>query len=165
MNRYYIYILLLAIPIAISAMDTGNPNVPPSSNGSTIITTPEESQKIKAEEDPCGICLFEKDHEGKTEKVVTSCNHRFHASCIDQWLAEHSSCPICRKTLGTNKTIYQPNEDEEREAALASQMVNPHQHQPYVAGSDYNPDDFETEERVSFIDWIRSGLFLLAPWR
>ena len=136
MNRCYIYILLLASPIAISAMDTDNPNVQPSFSGSTIIPTPTESQEAVAE-DTCTICLCEEDHEGQTDKTVTSCKHSFHTRCIDKWLAENSSCPVCRTTIGANHTIYHPNEEEGAQAALA--LANQHQHHDVVAGI-YNED-------------------------
>lgn len=42
----------------------------------------------------CSICLESIDQESMV--IQLSCNHTFHASCITQWLADHSTCPLCR---------------------------------------------------------------------
>ncbi|CAL0317833.1 unnamed protein product [Lupinus luteus] len=43
----------------------------------------------------CAICLkrFE-DHE--LLRLLPKCNHAFHVECVDMWLKEHSTCPLCR---------------------------------------------------------------------
>ena len=38
----------------------------------------------------CAICL----NQGKIGKVLV-CSHFFHKECIDKWLAEKKSCPLC----------------------------------------------------------------------
>ncbi|CAI7841003.1 unnamed protein product, partial [Closterium sp. NIES-53] len=47
----------------------------------------------------CTVCLsdfFERD-------LVRTlpCAHRFHVSCIDHWLADRTTCPVCRVDLST----------------------------------------------------------------
>lgn len=46
----------------------------------------------------CPICLEE---YGAKEKVrqINLCQHCFHADCIEQWLQNNSTCPICRVSL------------------------------------------------------------------
>ena len=44
----------------------------------------------------CGICLDEMDDATCTY----ACGHRFHSTCIQIWLAENSTCPTCRITIG-----------------------------------------------------------------
>lgn len=46
----------------------------------------------------CAICLGE-FMEGEKVRILPSCNHGFHVSCIDTWLNSHSSCPNCRHSL------------------------------------------------------------------
>ena len=48
--------------------------------------------------DECVICyeIMEPLHHIVTP---TNCNHRFHAICINIWLARHRSCPLCRKSI------------------------------------------------------------------
>ena len=53
------------------------------------------------EDEPvCSICLseFEKDD---VLKRIPACNHEFHKSCIEQWLCQHTSCPMCRVEIGS----------------------------------------------------------------
>lgn len=46
----------------------------------------------------CCICLgvFE---DGDKVKVLPPCKHCYHPMCVDKWLANHSSCPLCRASL------------------------------------------------------------------
>ena len=30
---------------------------------------------------------------------LPACKHEFHESCIDEWLASHTTCPMCRCSL------------------------------------------------------------------
>ena len=44
----------------------------------------------------CAVCLAlleEKD----TARMLPNCKHVFHVTCVDTWLATHSTCPICRR--------------------------------------------------------------------
>jgi len=45
----------------------------------------------------CLICW-----EDITDLHVTTCNHQFCKSCIDQWLQSHDDCPYCRTKLQSN---------------------------------------------------------------
>ncbi|CAI9180324.1 unnamed protein product [Rangifer tarandus platyrhynchus] len=49
-----------------------------------------ENEEFKA----CSICITEYT-EGNTLRILP-CSHEFHDHCIDHWLAEHITCPICR---------------------------------------------------------------------
>ena len=44
----------------------------------------------------CAICLSD---ENLLEGFLTSCNHQFHAECLQQWIAKQNSCPICRSSI------------------------------------------------------------------
>lgn len=52
--------------------------------------------KVMATE--CTICLGE-FVDGEKVRVLPKCNHGYHVRCIDTWLATHSSCPTCRRSL------------------------------------------------------------------
>jgi hypothetical protein len=44
----------------------------------------------------CTICLLTYTDE---TKKATECNHIFHQECLDRWLQENNSCPLCRHVL------------------------------------------------------------------
>ncbi|XP_010935381.1 E3 ubiquitin-protein ligase ATL9-like [Elaeis guineensis] len=46
----------------------------------------------------CVVCLAEFGG-GDDVRVLTVCCHAFHPACIDPWLAEHATCPVCRSDL------------------------------------------------------------------
>ena len=43
----------------------------------------------------CSVCL----EQITTSKVKTKCGHFFHKSCIEKWLEQQNTCPICRIQL------------------------------------------------------------------
>lgn len=46
----------------------------------------------------CTICLAEY-REKDVLRVLPYCGHGFHDTCIDIWLRQHSTCPVCRISL------------------------------------------------------------------
>ncbi|XP_055924602.1 E3 ubiquitin-protein ligase RNF126-B-like [Argiope bruennichi] len=42
----------------------------------------------------CPICT-----EPLHRKITTSCGHNFHGECLEMWMKENMSCPMCRKNL------------------------------------------------------------------
>lgn len=56
-----------------------------------------EWAKNKDEKENCVICVYEFK---KKEKVRTLyCWHRFHVKCIDKWLKDHMTCPLCKEDM------------------------------------------------------------------
>lgn len=51
-----------------------------------------------AEDAQCTVCLAEY-HAEDTLRILPFCGHAFHATCIDIWLQQHSTCPVCRVSL------------------------------------------------------------------
>ncbi|PQP91570.1 NEP1-interacting protein-like 1 isoform X2 [Prunus yedoensis var. nudiflora] len=51
----------------------------------------------------CSICLQELK-EGECARELPTCRHFFHMACIDQWLKQQSSCPMCRTRVDTKNT-------------------------------------------------------------
>uniref|UniRef100_T1IKM8 RING-type domain-containing protein n=1 Tax=Strigamia maritima TaxID=126957 RepID=T1IKM8_STRMM len=47
--------------------------------------------------DVCAICL-EQPNRSQEVKVLP-CTHTFHVICIDTWLSNNSTCPVCRMDL------------------------------------------------------------------
>lgn len=46
----------------------------------------------------CAVCLNEFEDE-ETIRLIPKCDHVFHAECIDAWLENHVTCPVCRSDL------------------------------------------------------------------
>ncbi|CAI5487045.1 unnamed protein product [Closterium sp. Naga37s-1] len=47
----------------------------------------------------CTVCLS--DFIERDLVRTLPCAHRFHVSCIDHWLADRTTCPVCRVDLST----------------------------------------------------------------
>ncbi|PKU68810.1 RING-H2 finger protein ATL3 [Dendrobium catenatum] len=47
----------------------------------------------------CAVCLSELA-AGEEVRLLPKCRHGFHLECIDMWFQSHSTCPICRCTVG-----------------------------------------------------------------
>lgn len=52
-------------------------------------------QEMTPSSNYCVICL-ENFVDGESCRLFPVCNHIFHSVCIDQWLKEHLTCPVCR---------------------------------------------------------------------
>ncbi|KAK4717669.1 hypothetical protein R3W88_016007 [Solanum pinnatisectum] len=50
----------------------------------------------------CIICLSLLEDEDVCRKLP-KCSHAFHVECVDMWLHSHSTCPICRSPIVTDK--------------------------------------------------------------
>ncbi|KAG6628666.1 hypothetical protein CIPAW_14G028900 [Carya illinoinensis] len=51
-----------------------------------------------AEDAQCTVCLAEFRGEDIL-RILPYCGHSFHVTCIDIWLQQHSTCPVCRISL------------------------------------------------------------------
>ncbi|ERN02855.1 hypothetical protein AMTRI_Chr12g237380 [Amborella trichopoda] len=63
----------------------------------------ESLERVDMKEDEeiiCTICMCEMDF-GTVDVRVMPCSHRYHGECIATWLANRSSCPVCRYQLPT----------------------------------------------------------------
>ncbi|XP_038171703.1 E3 ubiquitin-protein ligase RLIM-like [Arvicola amphibius] len=45
----------------------------------------------------CSVCIREYTEGNKLRKLP--CSHEYHVYCIDRWLSENSTCPICRRAV------------------------------------------------------------------
>ncbi|TKY57293.1 NEP1-interacting protein 1 [Spatholobus suberectus] len=43
----------------------------------------------------CSIC-FQDFEDGELVRILPKCGHLFHLECIDKWLVNQGSCPMCR---------------------------------------------------------------------
>ncbi|KAH1139190.1 hypothetical protein AAZX31_10G191400 [Glycine max] len=72
-----------------------------------------------AENSQCTVCLSEYQGEDML-RILPYCGHSFHVTCIDLWLQQNSTCPVCRISLREfpdRKRLMQP---------LFSSALQPH---------------------------------------
>ncbi|KAL1195601.1 putative RING-H2 finger protein ATL12 [Cardamine amara subsp. amara] len=46
----------------------------------------------------CSVCLS-KFEDVEILRLLPKCRHAFHIGCIDQWLEQHATCPLCRNKV------------------------------------------------------------------
>ncbi|XP_010540971.1 PREDICTED: E3 ubiquitin-protein ligase ATL42-like [Tarenaya hassleriana] len=46
----------------------------------------------------CSVCLS-RFEDVEILRLLPKCRHAFHIGCIDQWLEQHASCPLCRNRI------------------------------------------------------------------
>uniref|UniRef100_H0WPV7 RING-type E3 ubiquitin transferase n=1 Tax=Otolemur garnettii TaxID=30611 RepID=H0WPV7_OTOGA len=51
----------------------------------------------------CSVCITEYTEGNKLRKLP--CSHEYHVHCIDRWLSENSTCPICRRAVLASANI------------------------------------------------------------
>ncbi|XP_043698998.1 RING-H2 finger protein ATL74-like [Telopea speciosissima] len=62
------------------------------------------------EDSQCTVCLIEYQDKDVL-RILPYCGHSFHVTCIDVWLQQHSTCPVCRISLRESperKCVMQP---------------------------------------------------------
>lgn len=52
------------------------------------------SDEGPADDGVCATCL---ERATESQWRVLPCNHRFHPGCVDPWLRENRTCPLCRQ--------------------------------------------------------------------
>ncbi|GMI80532.1 hypothetical protein HRI_001722500 [Hibiscus trionum] len=65
---------------------------------------------VASDDAQCIVCLSEY-HANDTLRILPYCGHFFHVTCIDTWLQQHSTCPVCRLLLrefSEKKQLKQP---------------------------------------------------------
>ncbi|KAH6829638.1 hypothetical protein C2S53_011417 [Perilla frutescens var. hirtella] len=76
----------------------------------------------------CSVCLSDY-HEEDTLRFLPLCGHSFHAGCIDIWLQQHATCPVCRvslRELPERKWFMQPMFSSAIRSQYTTQSVSAH---------------------------------------
>ncbi|KAK6919987.1 Wall-associated receptor kinase, C-terminal [Dillenia turbinata] len=56
----------------------------------------------------CPICLSDYCTK-ETIRCIPECKHCFHAECIDEWLRNNSTCPVCRNSPASSPSTQNPH--------------------------------------------------------
>jgi hypothetical protein len=78
-------------------------------------------QKLTENQKTCNICL--EDFKQGQEMRKLSCSHAFHKECIDKWLLQVASCPICKREIeATTCAVPSPEQQVQGSEHAARQM-------------------------------------------
>lgn len=83
----------------------------------------------------CAVCLNE-FRDDETLRLIPKCCHVFHPDCIDAWLVNHSTCPVCRANLAPKP--------EDAPPSVAIQVPDPAQ--PNRPNTEYDPNSISPVE-------------------
>lgn len=75
------------------------------------------------EDNQCAVCLGDYQLDEKLQELPV-CKHLFHVSCIDEWLAKNTTCPICRSSVNQdecNSSLQRPEENRRWEERVLSE--------------------------------------------
>jgi len=85
-----------------------------------VITTEEEAQGSAEEADVCCVICLDNYCEGDMIRTLP-CSHEFHKSCIDPWMMERFTCPLCKYDIV--KEILNDMEETETSTEVTSQVA------------------------------------------
>ena len=58
----------------------------------------EDDRDATGEEHTCSVCLCDFE-PGDVLRRIPGCCHEFHQYCVDVWLKNHTTCPMCRAEI------------------------------------------------------------------
>lgn len=65
--------------------------------GKSKVYTRVKRKSIRLQTSACSICMCKFcESDNKDYAKPLACGHKFHKSCIDEWLSTSSRCPLCR---------------------------------------------------------------------
>ena len=76
---------------------------------SIITSTPAASSSTEQNAHTCSICL-DGIETTQTSRALL-CAHTFHAPCVNTWLENNSTCPICRATVDPAREARESNQN------------------------------------------------------
>ncbi|XP_069799059.1 E3 ubiquitin-protein ligase RNF128 isoform X1 [Dendropsophus ebraccatus] len=68
--------------------------------------------------DSCAVCI--EPYKANDVVRILTCNHFFHKNCIDPWLLEHRTCPMCKCDILKSLGIAADEEEPETTMAISS---------------------------------------------
>ncbi|EOA32940.1 hypothetical protein CARUB_v10016268mg [Capsella rubella] len=107
----------------------------------------------------CSVCLS-KFEDVEILRLLPKCRHAFHIGCIDQWLEQHATCPLCRNRVdieddlsvlgNSNNSLRIVNQSQTREEDSGLEI--------YIEREERNSDG--SSRLSSFRNILKKSLFL-----
>ncbi|KAH9618468.1 hypothetical protein KSS87_004744 [Heliosperma pusillum] len=99
----------------------------------------------------CSVCLGDYQAEDRLQQIPGCC-HTFHLTCIDHWLATHTTCPLCRLSLVTSSK--DPPESHLDNPSDSDSRVDSDHSIDGVLNSDNPSDNGSRAESVHSVDFV-----------
>lgn len=81
----------------------------------------QDTQNSQECEETCAVCL-ENYKDGETLRILP-CKHEFHKTCIDPWLLNHRTCPMCKSNILKSLGVDMPETPSYSEAQILNLRV------------------------------------------
>ncbi|XP_076892734.1 E3 ubiquitin-protein ligase ATL6-like [Bidens hawaiensis] len=105
----------------------------------------------------CAVCISE-FADNESLRFLPKCHHVFHPECIDEWLASHTTCPVCRADLTAA--------DLAAESEFTRLLTLSQNDEPVTEMGTQNSDSIQVEEERSALRMLKShstGHSLVSP--
>ncbi|XP_030621476.1 RING finger protein 148 [Chanos chanos] len=70
---------------------------------------PEVESNVESNTNSCAVCIESFRHGDVV--TVLPCSHLFHKTCIEPWLLEHRTCPMCKYDILKGEVSLRTNEE------------------------------------------------------
>lgn len=120
-------------------------------------TVIEELERIDVTDNSmCPVCF----ETMATGCINLPCTHTFHESCIVRWLTRHSTCPVCRATVGSEGTeAADPADPAEGDTGRTASFNLIHRIHLHAILSSVN-----TRRTIHFIFMFMNGMQIDTEW-
>ncbi|KAJ7995889.1 hypothetical protein DPEC_G00231390 [Dallia pectoralis] len=71
--------------------------------------------------DTCAVCIDA--YKSGDILTVLTCNHFFHKTCIEPWLLEHRTCPMCKCDILKALGVEQPDEEPSHQVEIPTPVL------------------------------------------
>jgi hypothetical protein len=99
-SKFWPWVIMPDKETFINGLDYMCSKLVAANGGADMVTVSKEFIKnlLKETQKSCSICMDDFGAEAD-ELHITRCSHLFHAKCLEVWINNHVTCPICRRDL------------------------------------------------------------------
>ena len=89
---------------------------------------PSSAANGRPEQNDCAICTQPMHDSAQGQPVWENppCGHRFHRTCIAEWLKRQQTCPLCRATVASCPGVKRPSRAAATRTIANSSAATPH---------------------------------------